>query len=89
MTWRQTARVPPGAMAAMPLTDGMELDSDEDAEATGRRLEAWERAYANSKSWEALEEDESGRLRGLDPTVSQRAKRCARLGRAQTGACSD
>ena len=63
---------------AMPLTDGMELDSDDDAEATGRRLEAWERAYANAKSWEALEEDESGRLRGLDPTVTQRAKRCVR-----------
>lgn len=64
-------------MATMPLTDGVELDSDDDAEATGRRLEAWERAYANAKSWEALEEDESGRLRGLDPTVNQRAKRCA------------
>lgn len=67
---------------AMPLGDGVELDSDDDAEATGRRLEAWERAYANAKSWEALEEDESGRLRGLDPTVNQRAKRCAPQRRA-------
>ena len=71
------ARARPGAMAAMPLTDGVELESDDDAEATGRRLEAWERAYANSKSWEALEEDETGCLRGLDPTVTLRAKRCA------------
>ena len=75
-------------MAAMPLTDGMVLDSDDDAEATGRRLEAWERAYANAKSWEALEEDETGRLRGLDPTVNQRAKRCAAGARTGEGAPS-
>jgi hypothetical protein len=27
-------------------------------------------------SWEELEEDETGRLRALDPTANQRAKRC-------------
>lgn len=80
-------RRPLAMAAAMPLGDGVELDSDDDAEATGRRLEAWERAYANAKSWEALEEDESGRLRGLDPTVNQRAKRCALLPLARHVRC--
>ena len=85
---RYRFRRPLAMAAAMPLGDGVELDSDDDAEATGRRLEAWERAYANAKSWEALEEDESGRLRGLDPTVNQRAKRCARRSRGMRRHCA-
>ena len=60
-------------------------DSDEDADATGRRLEAWERAYDADRSWEELEEDECGRLRAVDPTANLRAKRCAAALRCQLG----
>jgi hypothetical protein len=34
------------------------------------------RSFLRCSSWEELEEDESGRLRALDPTANQRAKRC-------------
>lgn len=42
-----------------------EEDDDED-EGNGGGLEAWERAYADERSWEALQEDESGLLRPID-----------------------
>jgi transcription initiation factor TFIIH subunit 2 len=45
-----------------------EDDEDDEEEETGdgRVLEAWERAYADDRSWEALQEDESGLLRPID-----------------------
>ncbi|GLJ40996.1 hypothetical protein SUGI_0848700 [Cryptomeria japonica] len=43
---------------------GMEVEEDEEGEEEGggKELEAWERAYADDRSWEALQEDESGIL---------------------------
>jgi hypothetical protein len=41
-------------------------DEEEEYAAEGRVLEAWERAYADDRSWEALQEDESGLLRPID-----------------------
>lgn len=45
-----------------------EDDEEDEEEETGdgRVLEAWERAYADDRSWEALQEDESGLLRPID-----------------------
>ncbi|GKF57508.1 hypothetical protein Tco_0171045, partial [Tanacetum coccineum] len=41
-------------------------DDDEDDDNNERDLEAWERAYAEDRSWESLQEDESGLLRPID-----------------------
>ncbi|XP_057955750.1 general transcription factor IIH subunit 2 [Malania oleifera] len=42
-----------------------EEEEDED-EANGQGLDAWERAYADERSWESLQEDESGLLCPVD-----------------------
>eukprot|EP00884_Botryococcus_braunii_P004550 jgi/Botrbrau1/14096/Bobra.182_3s0041.1 len=51
-------------------------DFDEEAEAEqAADMAAYQREYENDHSWEALQEDEQGRLRLLDRTEQQRAKR--------------
>lgn len=39
-----------------------EADDEEEAAVGGKEREAWEKTYADERSWEALEEDESGIL---------------------------
>jgi hypothetical protein len=53
-------------------------DEEEEYAAEGRVLEAWERAYADDRSWEALQEDESGLLRPIDTKtlVHAQYRRC-------------
>lgn len=60
-----------------PLNRDVE-DDDED-EANGDGLEAWERAYTEDRSWESLQEDESGLLRPIDTTAIQHAQYRRRL----------
>jgi transcription initiation factor TFIIH subunit 2 len=48
-------------------------DDDED-EGNGGGLDAWERAYADERSWEALQEDESGLLRPIDTNTLYHAQ---------------
>lgn len=62
-------------IAQRPLNGDIE-DDDED-EANG--LEAWERAYTEDRSWESLQEDESGLLRPIDTTAIQHAQYRRRL----------
>ncbi|XP_062172988.1 general transcription factor IIH subunit 2 [Alnus glutinosa] len=50
-----------------------EEDDDED-EGNGGGLDAWERAYADERSWEALQEDESGLLRPIDTNTLYHAQ---------------
>ncbi|GJP36992.1 hypothetical protein CLOM_g21455 [Closterium sp. NIES-68] len=54
------------------------------AEDAMREQEAWERSYANDRSWEAVQEDESGRLRAVDVAGQQRGER-ERRRRQQAG----
>lgn len=56
-----------------------EEEEDEDEEGNGRGLEAWERAYADDRSWESLQEDESGLLRPIDSTSLYHAQYRRRL----------
>lgn len=46
--------------------DGEEEEEEDEDEGNGRGLDAWERAYADERSWESLQEDESGLLRPID-----------------------
>lgn len=41
-------------------------EDDDDEEGSDGGLEAWERTYADERSWESLQEDESGLLRPVD-----------------------
>lgn len=50
-------------------------DGDVDAEEQGRDMEAWERAYAEDRSWESLTEDASGLLVPVNVTEQQRHHR--------------
>ncbi|XP_073050655.1 general transcription factor IIH subunit 2-like [Primulina eburnea] len=56
-----------------------EEDDDEEEEGDGRGLDAWERAYADERSWEFLQEDESGLLRPIDNKTLQHAQYRRRL----------
>ncbi|KAI5072230.1 hypothetical protein GOP47_0012336 [Adiantum capillus-veneris] len=58
-----------------PYAEEDDADEDNDAEDGGRGREAWERAYADDRSWEALQEDESGLLRPFDKAEQQRQHR--------------
>mmetsp|Transcript_28008 Transcript_28008/g.61303 ORF Transcript_28008/g.61303 Transcript_28008/m.61303 type:complete len:414 (-) Transcript_28008:554-1795(-) len=62
------------------------IDEDDELEAAEQEagLQAYERQYADERSWELLEEDESGCLLPFDPTVLQRAKRQRLLSAAQS-----
>lgn len=50
-------------------------DPDVEADEAGKDQQAWERAYADDRSWEALREDESGLLQPLDTAEQQRQHR--------------
>ncbi|KAL1818954.1 hypothetical protein ACET3Z_013823 [Daucus carota] len=52
-------------------------EDEEDNDVEG--LEAWERAYADERSWESLQEDESGLLRPIDNKTIQHAQYRRRL----------
>lgn len=54
-------------------------DDDDEEEANGGNLEAWERAYAEDRSWESLQEDESGLLRPIDNQAIHHAQYRRRL----------
>lgn len=43
-----------------------ETEEDDDDEGSEGDLDAWERTYADERSWESLQEDESGLLRPVD-----------------------
>ncbi|XP_056691160.1 general transcription factor IIH subunit 2 isoform X2 [Spinacia oleracea] len=43
-------------------------DEDEDDEDEDNDMSAWEKAYTDERSWESLQEDESGLLRPIDNT---------------------
>lgn len=61
--------------AERPLNGDVEDDDEDD----GGGLEAWERTYAEDRSWEALQEDESGNLRPIDNTAIYHAQYRRRL----------
>lgn len=54
-------------------------DEDDEEDENGRDLEAWERAYADERSWESLQEDESGLLRPIDNQALHHAQYRRRL----------
>lgn len=56
-----------------------EEEDEEEEENGGRGLEAWERAYADERSWEDLQEDESGLLRPIDTKTIAHAQYRRRL----------
>ncbi|KAJ3679994.1 hypothetical protein LUZ60_016272 [Juncus effusus] len=58
---------------------GEEEEDEEEEENTGRVTEAWERAYADERSWEDLQEDESGLLRPIDTKTIVHAQYRKRL----------
>lgn len=53
----------------------VEDEGDVDGEDVGGDMEAWERAYADDRSWEVLEEDDRGLLRPVDVAQQQRQHR--------------
>lgn len=61
-----------------------EEDEEDDDEGTGEGREAWERAYADERSWESLQEDESGLLRPIDNKALFHAQYRRRLRTATT-----
>ncbi|KAI9121675.1 hypothetical protein K1719_008708 [Acacia pycnantha] len=64
--------------AERPFNGELEEDDDED-EANGGGLDAWERTYAEDRSWESLQEDESGMLRPIDNKAIYHAQYRRRL----------
>ncbi|XP_061364808.1 general transcription factor IIH subunit 2 [Gastrolobium bilobum] len=64
-------------VAERPLNG--DVEDDEEDEANGGDLEAWERTYAEDRSWESLQEDESGLLRPIDNTAIYHAQYRRRL----------
>ncbi|XP_072957605.1 general transcription factor IIH subunit 2 [Typha angustifolia] len=58
---------------------GEDDDDDEEEDNDGNVMEAWERAYADERSWEALQEDESGLLRPIDTKTLVHAQYRRRL----------
>ncbi|XP_010257340.1 PREDICTED: general transcription factor IIH subunit 2 [Nelumbo nucifera] len=56
------------------LTGEGEEEDEEDEEGNGRGMAAWERAYADERSWENLQEDESGILHAIDNKVLHHAQ---------------
>ncbi|KAI3857840.1 hypothetical protein MKX03_009959 [Papaver bracteatum] len=56
-----------------------EKEDEEDEEGNENDMEAWERAYAEDRSWESLQEDESGLLRPIDNDGVQHAQYRRRL----------
>ncbi|KAG2320245.1 hypothetical protein Bca4012_053439 [Brassica carinata] len=58
-----------------PTGEREEDDEEDDAEGIGQ----WERAYVDDRSWEALQEDESGLLRPIDTSAIYHAQYRRRL----------
>ncbi|KAK9072597.1 hypothetical protein SSX86_009032 [Deinandra increscens subsp. villosa] len=56
-----------------------EEEDDEDDDGNERDTEAWEKAYADERSWESLQEDESGLLRPIDNQALHHAQYRRRL----------
>lgn len=54
-------------------------EEEEDEDGEGRGMEAWERTYADERSWESLQEDESGLLRPIDNKTLYHAQYRRRL----------
>lgn len=61
-----------------------EIEEDEEGEENNDGLAAWERAYADERSWESLQEDESGLLRPIDNQSLHHAQYRRRLRAATT-----
>ncbi|KAJ0083275.1 general transcription factor IIH subunit 2 isoform X1 [Pistacia vera] len=59
--------------------NGEAEEDDEDEDDLNGGLEAWERSYADDRSWEALQEDESGLLRPIDNSAIYHAQYRRRL----------
>eukprot|EP00850_Spirogloea_muscicola_P020398 SM000214S06792 [mRNA] locus=s214:92068:93893:- [translate_table: standard] len=55
--------------------EAMDEDGDVEAEEAERDLEAWQRTYADDRSWEALQEDEAGLLKPVNIAAQQRERR--------------
>ncbi|KAH9681025.1 General transcription factor IIH subunit 2 [Citrus sinensis] len=67
--------------------NGEAEEEDDEEENLNGGLEAWERSYADDRSWEALQEDESGFLRPIDNSAIYHAQYRRRLrGRSLTAA---
>jgi len=64
-------------IAGRPLNGDLEDDDEDEANDDG--LEAWERAHTEDRSWESLQEDESGLLRPIDTTAIHHAQYRRRL----------
>ncbi|KAJ4759735.1 General transcription factor IIH subunit 2 [Rhynchospora pubera] len=56
-----------------------EDDEEEEDDNEGKGTDAWERAYADERSWEDLQEDESGLLRPIDTKTLVHAQYRKRL----------
>ncbi|KAJ6835088.1 putative general transcription factor IIH subunit 2 [Iris pallida] len=63
-------------------------EEEEEEEDEGGGLEAWERAYADERSWESLQEDESGLLRPVDTKTLAHAQYRRRLLQRSTPAAA-
>ncbi|CAI5536567.1 unnamed protein product, partial [Closterium sp. Naga37s-1] len=79
-------RVRRGEARRVDVAYNVEEEEEEEvaAEDAMREQEAWERSYANDRSWESVQEDESGRLRPVDVAGQQRSER-ERRRRQQAG----
>lgn len=56
-----------------------EAEEDDDDDLDGEGFNAWERTYADERSWESLQEDESGLLRPIDNKAIYHAQYRRRL----------
>lgn len=54
-------------------------EEEEEDDNEGKGVDAWERAYADERSWEDLQEDESGLLRPIDTKTLVHAQYRKRL----------
>ncbi|XP_078441800.1 general transcription factor II H2 [Wolffia australiana] len=70
---------PGGRKPGGPRGEEDEEEEEEEEGAEGDGLAAWERAYADERSWESLQEDESGLLRPIDTKTLQHAQYRRRL----------
>lgn len=69
----------PGGRRDEGARGGDDEEEDEEEGVEGEGLAAWERAYADERSWESLQEDESGLLRPIDTKTLQHAQYRRRL----------
>ncbi|KAJ9178157.1 hypothetical protein P3X46_010066 [Hevea brasiliensis] len=60
-------------------SNGEAEEDDDDDDGDGHGLDAWERTYTDERSWEALQEDESGLLRPIDNKIIHHAQYRRRL----------